>query len=84
MKAALDVAYSEDLGYAAAVVFQDWSDAEVIGEEMVVVPGVQSYQSGRFFQRELPCLLATLRRLPPMEIVLVDGYVWLAAWADRA
>jgi deoxyinosine 3'endonuclease (endonuclease V) len=40
---------------------------------MVVVSGVQTYQPGRFFQR----LLAALRRLPPMEIVLIDGYVWL-------
>lgn len=77
MKAALDVAYAEDLAYAAAVVFQDWSDAEVTAEEMVLVSRVQKYQPGRFFQRELPCLLALLRRLPPMEIVLIDGYVWL-------
>jgi deoxyribonuclease V len=62
---------------ARAVAFQDWSDAEVIQEEMVVVSGVQPYQPGRFFQRELPCLLAALRSLPPVEIVLIDGYVWL-------
>jgi hypothetical protein len=35
MKAALDVAYEEGFGYAATVAFQDWSDAEVILEEMV-------------------------------------------------
>src|ERR1044072_8601200 len=44
---------------------------------MVVVSGVQAYQPGRLFQRELPCLLAALRALPPLEIVLIDGYVWL-------
>ncbi len=77
MKAALDVAYEDGFGYAAAVAFQEWSDAEVIQEEMVVVSGVQPYQPGRFFQRELPCLLAALRALPPVEIVLIDGYVWL-------
>src|ERR1044071_2562673 len=77
MKAALDVAYEDGFGYAAAVAFQDWSDAEVIQEELVVVSGVQPYQPGRFFQRELPCLLAVLRALPPLETVLIDGYVWL-------
>jgi deoxyribonuclease V len=77
MKAALDVAYEAGFGYAAAVAFQDWSDAEVIQEELVVVSGVQPYQPGRFFQRELPCLLAVLRALPPLETVLIDGYVWL-------
>jgi deoxyribonuclease V len=77
VKAAVDVAYCEDLGYAAAVAFQDWSDAEIIEEETVVVSGVQAYQPGRFFQRELPCLLSVLRRLPPIEVVLIDGYVWL-------
>jgi len=49
MKAALDVAYEEGFGYAAAVAFQDWSDAEVIQEELVVVSGVQPYQLGASF-----------------------------------
>ena len=38
---------------------------------------VQSYQPGQFFRRELPCLLAVLPELPPVAVVVVDGYVWL-------
>lgn len=32
-----------------------------------------------FSRRELPCLIAVLRELPPVEILIVDGYVWLDA-----
>jgi deoxyribonuclease V len=41
------------------------------------VVGVHAYQPGQFFRRELPCLLAVLRELPPVAVVVVDGYVWL-------
>ena len=38
---------------------------------------VHPYQPGQFSRRELPCLLAVLRELPPVAVVVVDGYVWL-------
>jgi deoxyribonuclease V len=41
------------------------------------VIGVRPCQSGQFFRRERPCLLAVLRKLPPVAAVVVDGYVWL-------
>ncbi len=37
-----------------------------------------SYQPGRFFERELPYLADALARFVSAEIVIVDGYVWLA------
>jgi deoxyribonuclease V len=41
------------------------------------IQGVQPYEPGQFFRRELPCLLSVLRKLPPVEVVIIDGYVWL-------
>ncbi len=38
---------------------------------------VAPYQSGQFYLRELPCLLAVLEKGPPADIIVVDGYVWL-------
>jgi deoxyribonuclease V len=79
MIACLDVHYRDPLGIAAAVTFGDWPDADALGERVVQVPEVAPYESGRFYVRELPCLLAVLETLPPLETVVVDGYVWLDA-----
>jgi deoxyribonuclease V len=73
----LDVDYRDTEGFAAGIVFRDWSDAKATDERVVRVAGVQPYEAGQFFRRELPCLLAVLRVLPPVETVIVDGYVWL-------
>jgi deoxyribonuclease V len=77
MKACLDVNYRETLAFAAAATFRDWFDAHAVYERVVEVPTVQPYETGQFFRRELPCLLAVLRMLPPVKTVIIDGYVWL-------
>ncbi|MBS2021359.1 MAG: endonuclease V [Deltaproteobacteria bacterium] len=73
-----DVAYAEDRATAACVLADDWHSAK---ESRIVCASIDSpapYASGRFFERELPCLLAVLGRVGrPPEIALVDGYVWL-------
>src|SRR5262245_2297851 len=77
MIACLDVAYHETHAVAAGIAFRDWLDESVVAERVVSLPDVQPYLSGQFFIRELPCLLAVLRVLPPPQVVLIDGYVWL-------
>jgi deoxyribonuclease V len=78
MIACLDVAYDDMIAYAGGLIFREWTDASPVQEQVMPVVGVQQpYQSGQFFRRELPCLLAILRALPPVEVVIVDGYVWL-------
>jgi len=73
----LNVDYRETAAYAAGLAFHNWSDAAPTTEKVIPVVGVHSYQPGQFFRRELPCLLAVLRELPPVAVVVVDGYVWL-------
>ncbi len=77
MIACLDVDYREAAAYAAGIAFQYWPDATPATEKVILVEAVQPYQPGQFFRRELPCLLAVLRELPPVAVVVVDGYVWL-------
>lgn len=83
MIVAVDVQYLGDAGFAAAVAFPRWTDAEPESEHGALVRPVAEYEPGQFFKRELPCILAVLA-LPaaPPEVVVVDGYVWLDA-ADR-
>ena len=77
MIAGVDVDYLDTRAVAAGIAFRDWPDDSIAAERVVSLPGIHPYKSGQFFTRELPCLLAVLRVLPPVEIVLIDGYVWL-------
>jgi deoxyribonuclease V len=77
MIACVDVYYRDSEASAAMVTFRAWSDAKAIGETVVQVANVQPYESGQFFRRELPCLLAVLKTAPSAQIVVIDGYVWL-------
>lgn len=79
MIACLDVYYRDAGACAAGVVFRDWSDASALDEETVQIADVQPYEPGQFYRRELPCLLAVLRVLPPVDSVIIDGYVWLGS-----
>ena len=78
MLACLDVDYREAGVTAACVGFESWSDELARIEIVVRAPGrPAAYQPGAFYERELPYLLAVLDRMPPLELVIVDAYVWL-------
>jgi len=78
MIAILDVDYRKAGAVAAAVLAKDWTDPSPAAEVVAHVPEVAEYAPGEFFRRELPCLLAVLRRLPAApSVVVIDGYVWL-------
>jgi len=76
--AALDVAYGDARAATACVLFESWGLEHPSAEHtaMLDVPG--DYVPGRFFERELPCLLDLLDGLDAApDIIVVDGYVWL-------
>ena len=78
MLACVDVDYQPAHVTAACVGFETWSDALARIEVVVRTPGPPApYQPGAFFVRELPHLMAVLDRMPAIEIVIVDAYVWL-------
>jgi len=76
--ACLDAAYSDASASGACALFPTW-DAPQPLQILTCRQGVgRTYESGSFYKRELPILLALLHRLksPPATIIL-DGYVWL-------
>jgi deoxyribonuclease V len=76
---AVDVDYRTTETVTACVGFRSWLDAAAVVELVTRVPGAAAaYQPGEFFRRELPPVLAAIRRLtvPPSTIV-IDGYVWV-------
>ncbi|WP_253691123.1 endonuclease V [Cellulosimicrobium protaetiae] len=50
---------------------------DVLDERTVWVPTVEPYVPGRFFERELPPLLAVLTQVPALDLLIIDGYVTL-------
>jgi deoxyribonuclease V len=80
VKAAVDVSYRDDSAVAACVAFDAWSDGEPAWLVRETLPAAARYRAGRFFERELPCLMAVLGKAAmPFEVILIDGYVHLRA-----
>lgn len=80
MIACLDVHYPARGAHAACVLIERWDDEVPAATSTEEIADVAPYEPGRFYLRELPCLLAVLATLPaPPEIVVVDGYVWLSS-----
>jgi deoxyribonuclease V len=77
--ACIDVHYLHTGGARAAVVaFASWDAAVPTEQHVVAVGRVEPYESGAFYKRELPCLLAALGSLSQTpDVVIVDGHAWL-------
>jgi deoxyribonuclease V len=83
MIACLDVDYREKEAVAACVMARDWPDSKPAAKAVVRIDEVEPYEPGRFFRRELPCLLAVLEAIHTRpEVVIIDGYVWLGDERD--
>jgi deoxyribonuclease V len=77
-KAALDVHYDGDRAVAACVVFRAWADSVASEVVCATVPHAAPYRAGRFYERELPCLLAVLEKAGrEFGTLIIDGYVHL-------
>jgi deoxyribonuclease V len=77
----VDVDYRGRLAVAAGLWFRGWAADEPEHQAVAVCADAAGYEPGAFYRRELPALLAVLGRGPRPDVVIVDGYVWLA---DRA
>jgi deoxyribonuclease V len=80
MIAFLDVAYADPIAVAAVVVARRWTDPRAFAAKTARIEPVAPYVPGRFFERELPALLAVLDLLgrdDRPQIVVVDGHVML-------
>lgn len=80
MKAALDVHYDGQGAAASCVVFESWEDSSPAEVHRAVIPEAAGYRPGRFYERELPGLLAVLAEAGrEFESIVIDGYVHIRA-----
>jgi deoxyribonuclease V len=76
--ACVDVAYREGSALAGCVLFEAWTDERPAKEITAHIGPAHAYRSGEFYRRELPAILAVLKRVDePLEAVVIDAYVWL-------
>lgn len=75
---AVDVDYRNDQAIVAGVSFNQWSDDKPVQEWVIQVSNPAAYESGQFYRRELPCILALLKQIDAVpEVIVIDGYVYL-------
>jgi len=78
MKACVDVDLPGQSRHRRVCPLPDWSDAEPAETIAIRIDGVAP-MCPRVLQARAACLLAVLARVAdPVELVIVDGYVWLA------
>jgi len=71
----VDVHYPGTGGARAALVLgDDPTFATIVGERVVWLDSVATYQPGSFYLRELPAIHAVLAGAPPLRLLIVDGY----------
>ena len=76
----LDVHYTGTGARAACVLADSWESDRPASAHVANIQKIEPYEPGSFYRRELPCLLAALRRLSSLpDVAVVDGYVWLSA-----
>jgi deoxyribonuclease V len=78
MIAAVDVYYQENVAKVVAVLFR-WEDATVKKEFSEKIFIDSEYVPGKFYMRELPCILSILRRIDMtiVDALIVDGHVFI-------
>lgn len=75
---ATDVNYKESTATVAGVVFNDWNEIAPEEELRCTVENIEPYESGSFYKRELPCILALVKKHNlEVDYIVIDGYVFL-------
>lgn len=78
----LDVHYQEyhdkTIAKVACIRFSGILQHHILNEYDITMDNVEPYQSGQFYKREMPCLLALLHQIQePFDVIIIDGYVYL-------
>lgn len=78
----LDVHYQEldnqTIANVSGIRFAGIENHIILNEYRIIVNKVEPYQSGQFYKRELPCLLALIEKIDePFDVIVIDGYVYL-------
>ncbi|MCK5917926.1 MAG: endonuclease V [Cocleimonas sp.] len=78
MKLVVDVQYTDNSALCAGILFKHWNSSEISQKYLTHTENIQAYEPGKFYKRELPCILNLLEAhsITP-ELIIIDGYVFL-------
>ena len=76
---AIDVHYRENYAKAVSIEFENWEDVNPSNTNIAIIDDVKEYVSGKFYKRELPCIMKVLEQslIHDINTVIIDGYVTL-------
>ena len=76
MIVAFDTYYSANSAKTVGIGFHNWMDNEIAVIKSEIIEGVAEYESGKFYKRELPCILSLLNKfeIGRIKTIIVDGY----------
>lgn len=76
---AFDTYYFGNKGKTVCLAFDDWTTSEKFEVYAETLEGVEEYESGAFYKRELPCILSLLQKIDcqMVKAIIVDGFVYL-------
>ncbi|MCC8408689.1 hypothetical protein LJ707_07095 [Mucilaginibacter sp. UR6-1] len=78
MYLAIDVYYVGTIAKAVGLIFIPGSE-EVKATIVEYAANIEDYEPGRFYKRELPCILKLLSkiRLSDIDVIIIDGHVFI-------
>ena len=79
MKIAIDVYYTNNKAKSVGIIFKNWEDTQPYNIISSHTTNPFEYESGRFYKRELPCIIELMELVDMNQIhtIIVDGYVYL-------
>ncbi len=80
VQVSFDVKYYDNFAAIGYVIFKNHTSPIAIETGQIIHYGIEPYESGNFYKRELPCLLSALNQLElkfEFELIYIDANVWL-------
>jgi deoxyribonuclease V len=78
LKLAIDARYYKGRALVAGVLFPAWDTQDITRTLIKDIGNVKPYEPGKFYKRELPCILSLLGDITePLSTIIIDGFVWL-------
>ncbi|MDR6565010.1 MULTISPECIES: endonuclease V [unclassified Arcicella] len=74
-----DTYYFDNKAKTVCIAFESWENDENYQVTTEILEGIEEYQSGEFYKRELPCIMSLLEKIQieNIETIIVDSFVFL-------
>ncbi len=76
---AFDTYYFDNKAKTVCLAFESWTTCEKHEIYSETIENVESYISGEFYKRELPCIVSLYKKIKMenVEAIIIDGFVYL-------